>query len=360
MKTTDVITHKANRYYRQLAAFGPLGCLNIFNIKRAKMFESNRVSGYPYFIQVEVSTICNFRCRMCWFGLLHLDEVKEKFEGRMSYMSFDNFKKIFEEIKYTECVLLQGTGEPFLNPEIFEMIRYLRERRIPHIWIISNGSKITSEVSREIIDSRVGEICVSLDGATAKTYESIRKGANFEEVVSNLKGLVAEKRRRGVDYPQIALIFVALKTNIAEVSDFIRLAHEIGVNRVDIKEFSMPHPTLAHLTLDSDDRRYLLDALETSKSLGLPAFFFHSLMPEVMPPDRQKCTWPWTSFCVTIDGHVTPCWYNLFPEDASMGNIFEDGFKAVWNGEKYKEFRNRLSTGVPQKPNICEMCPGYQ
>jgi len=360
MKTMDQISHKASRYYRQFSHFGPLGCLNSINLKIAKMFQSRKVRGRPYFIQVEVSTICNFRCAMCWLGLLHLDEVKQKFEGRMKQMSFEEFKMIFKDIKYTESVLLQGTGEPFMNPEIFEMIHYLRDRKFPHTGIISNGSKITREMSREIIDTRISEICVSFDGAKAETYEEIRKGANFEEVLGNLKGLVEEKRLRGVDYPELALIFVALKTNIAELNDFVKMAHEIGVDRIDIKEFSMPHPTLTHLCLENEDRRYLIEALETSKRLGIRAVFYHSLLPEIMPTTRQKCYWPWTSLCVTIDGHVTPCWYNLFPDDTSMGNIFEDDFQSIWNGAKYQDFRTRLSTGIPEKPNICRMCPGYQ
>ncbi len=360
MKTKEKITNAASRYYRQLSHFGPMGCVNAFNIKTAKVLQPKKVHGYPYFIQVEVTTICNFRCAMCWLGLLHLDEVKEKFDGRMKHMTFEEFKKIFRDIKFTENVLLQGTGEPFLNPEIFEMIRYLRERNFPHVWIISNGSKITREVSREIIRSRVGEVSVSLDGAKAKTYEEIRKGANFQQVYDNLAGLIDEKRSRGVEYPKLALIFVALKTNITELPAFIEMAHELGVDRVDIKEFSMPHPTLTHLCLESDDRKYMIEAYEKSKELGVRAVFYHSLMPEIMPPTRQKCYWPWTSMCVTIDGHVTPCWYNLFPEDSSMGNLFEEDFQSIWNGPKYQEFRSRLSTGIPHKPEICQMCPGYQ
>ncbi len=360
MKMTRTIARKTSRYYKQLSIFGPMGCINALNLKRAKMLESSKVHAYPAFIQIEVSTICNFRCQMCWFGLLHLEEVKKKYEGRMRYMSFEDFKKIFRDIKYTESILLQGTGEPFLNPEIFDMIHYLHERRFPHTWIISNGSKITDEVSREIIDSRISEICVSLDGAHAETYEKIRGGGRFDEVCHNIEGLVEEKKRRCVAHPEVALIFVALKTNIAELPDFVRMAHKIGVNRIDIKEFSMPHPTLKHLCLDDGDRRYLVEAFETSKRLGIRAVFYHSLMPEIMPPSRQKCYWPWTSCCVTIEGHITPCWYNLFPEDASMGNIFEQDFESIWNGKKYQDFRSGLSRGIPEKPKICQMCPGYQ
>ena len=169
MKTKEAITYRASRYYRQLSLFGPMGCINALNLKRAKVFESSRVHAFPSFIQIEVSTICNFRCQMCWLGLLHLEEVKEKFDGRMRYMSFQEFQKIFRDIRYTESVLLQGTGEPFMNPEIFEMIHFLRDRKFPHIWIISNGSKITREVSRGSLDSRVTGICVSLDGARPET-----------------------------------------------------------------------------------------------------------------------------------------------------------------------------------------------
>jgi len=359
MKTKEAIARRAERYYQNVSSFGPAGLLNIAALKAARTFEPRVVHGYPSFIQVEVTTICNYRCEMCWLGLLHLDEVKERYKGRFKHMTFAQFEKIFRDIKYTECVLLQGIGEPFLNPDIFDMIHLLHDRRCPHIWIITNGSTLTREVSREIIDTKVGELCVSIDGATAETFEKIRRGGNFEEVIQNLKGLVEEKRVRGVDYPEVALIFVAMKSNIEEASGFIRLAHEIGADRVDIKEFSQPHPSLGHLQLDSADRKYLLEALETSRKLGVRAHFFHKLMPEVMPTSRQKCYWPWNSMVVTIDGYITTCWYNYHPQDSNMGNIFEQDFHSIWNGQKYQDFRDGLARSIPCKPVICQNCPGY-
>jgi radical SAM protein with 4Fe4S-binding SPASM domain len=359
MKFVQEISRRANRYYQQISRFGPMSFVNIVNLKRARMLEPERVRAFPSFIQVEVSTICNFKCEMCWLGLLHLNEVREKFDGRIRHMSLEEFQMIFRDIKYTECILLQGTGEPFMNPEIFDMIHYLREHKFPRIWVISNGSKITPEVNRNILDAKVWEICISLDGATAATYEEIRKGGEFETIVANLRGLVEEKRRRGVDYPQVALVFVALKTNIVELPDLIRLARDIGVDRVDVKEFSLPHPTLARLQLESGDRIHLKEAMALSKELGMRTLFYHRLMPEVMPASRQKCYWPWTSMVVTIDGHITPCWYNMFPSDTSMGNIFEQDFQSIWNGKKYREFRSGLSRGFRAKPQICQDCPGY-
>jgi radical SAM protein with 4Fe4S-binding SPASM domain len=356
---TARLRRRASKYITQVSSFGPMGLVNLAGLKAARMTEPRKVHAYPSFIQVEVTTICNYRCEMCWLGLLHLDEVKERYEGRFKHMTIDEFRTIFRDIKYTECVLLQGIGEPFLNPDFFDMIHDLHDRNCPHTWVITNGSRMTPEVSRDLLDSRVGELCISLDAATPATFERVRRGGNFREVVDNLSGLVEEKRRRGVDYPEIALIFVALKSNIQELPDLIRLARELGVDRVDVKEFSQPHPSLDHLVLDNSDREYLLEARRLSRDLGVRTVFFHKLLPEDMPTTRQKCYWPWNSMVVTIDGYVTTCWYNYHPQESNMGNIFEEGFHAIWNGEKYRAFREGLARGNPCKPTICQNCPGY-
>jgi hypothetical protein len=67
------------------------------------------------------------------------------------------------------------------------------------------------------------------------------------------------------------------------------------------------------------------------------------------PIDELPCDWPWRSSSVNHDGRVQPCCMSMGDDRATMGSFgAAEGFAAVWNGERYREFRERLSALIHQ------------
>jgi pyrroloquinoline quinone biosynthesis protein E len=167
----------------------------------------------PFIVQIEPTTKCNLNCISCTHSTYTKDMIGD--------LSFENFKKIINQIPTALIVKLQGMGEPFFNHDIVNMLKYSKQKGMI-TEVISNGT-ILNEEALKYLDSLV----FSFDGATKKTYEKIRVGSNFERVVGNIKKAVKLKKDT-----TICMSIVVLKENINELKEFVDLAKGLGVDAV--------------------------------------------------------------------------------------------------------------------------------
>src|SRR3712207_112994 len=117
------------------------------------------------------------------------------------------------------------------------MVRYASDRGV-RMGFNTNGTLLTPARSRELIEAGLGWLHVSLDGATAATYEGVRDGSDFALVRRNVLALVATRRRLARENPDLSLVFVAMRRNIGELQDVVRLAGEWGVGRLWVQNLS--------------------------------------------------------------------------------------------------------------------------
>jgi radical SAM protein with 4Fe4S-binding SPASM domain len=218
---------------------------------------------------------------------------------------------------------------------------------------------------------------VSLDGATAATYESIRANARFETVRRNVLGLVAAKRRLGSGLPRLSLVFVAMRRNIEELPDLVRLAADWGVGRLFVQNlshsFTDTDPAGAYREIrDFAGREALwrepdgrLEAVfaeasrvaaEEGVELRLPRLREDERPPRA--PGDLPCHWPYTSAYVTHRGRVQPCCMVMGADRAVLGDVAEHPFAEIWAGEAYASFRAALESAEP--PEVCAGCSLYR
>jgi len=145
-------------------------------------------------ISIEPSNICNAECIMCPY---------QKMTRKKEIRPMDLFKKIVDNcVSYgVKNFNLNFYNEPFLDPFIFERIKYLKSKNA-RVQLFSNGSVINVE---KILESGLDEIIFSIDGIKKETYELIRKGLNFEKVVNNVLFLIKKKKELGLKKPKIKL-----------------------------------------------------------------------------------------------------------------------------------------------------------
>ncbi len=184
--------------------------------------EPKKESSYPldtlYFYLTEG---CNLACRHCW--------IAPKFQsGGAVYASLplETLKDIVREGKPLGLAGVKLTGgEPLLHPNIFAILRFLREENLT-VTVESNGVLCTPELAREIALCGGHFVSVSLDGADAETNEWVRgvKGS-FDAAVQGIKNLV----EAGI-HPQI--ILTVMRKNHHQVEDIVRLAESLGASSV--------------------------------------------------------------------------------------------------------------------------------
>jgi radical SAM protein with 4Fe4S-binding SPASM domain len=271
-------------------------------------------------------------------------------------------------------VTLQGLGEPLMAPDLFRMLDYGAARGL-RMGFNTNATLLTRATAERLVDARLDWLHVSLDGATAATYESIRDGSRFDKVERNVRGLVDVMRSRQAERPRLALVFVAMRRNRAELPDVVRLAAAWGIPTLRVQNlshsFSDTDPAGAYREIrefaetealwqarSAEDDRIFAEAREVAGALGV-ALRLPELDGEAgAPPASPGCDWPWRSAYVRYDGRVQPCCMVMGGDRAILGDLAHEAFPAIWVGAAYEAFRAGLATGKP--PDVCRGCSMYR
>ncbi|MBX6312688.1 MAG: SPASM domain-containing protein [Isosphaeraceae bacterium] len=325
----------------------------------------------PRFLQVEPVGQCNLRCRMCPIPFRRDGPPY----GPPAFMDFDLFARLLDQFPELEELQLQGLGEPMMHPRFFDMVALAAGR----------GIKVSTNSNLTLLNARRAELCVtsglaelhaSIDGATAETYERIRVRSYFDRVIRNLEGLVEARRRLGSKTPAVQMVVVAMRQNLHELPDLVRLASRLTIDEVfvqhlchDFGESSLPaqyrpmrvfvdHETLAG-EAPARVERFFSEARAVAQELGVNLRLPRT-RPRLHPPGTpgpERCNWPWTGVYVSYQGLAMPCCMVATPDRIQLGNMAEAGAQAVWNGEAYRAFRAALSSEMP--PEVCRSCAIY-
>lgn len=298
----------------------------------------------PPLLFVEVTTRCNLRCFMCPHTFQNYENLD---------MDFDDFKGIMTQFPALSRLIPQGIGESLLWAPIFDAIGFARERGVS-VELNTNGTLLNETRARSLIESGIDVLTVSIDGATEDTYQSIRGGDTLRPVLHNLERMVALKRELGSSHPQLGVRTVALKRNMDEIPDIIKIALDVGVRRVTVQDMLDYGGRLADYLIDRDDFETLKQYRDEAATMGVDLILENFSRFE---RDRRRCISPWVSPYITREGYVTPCCIITDPSTINFGNVFETPFRDIWNGESFVEFRRAFREG--RAPAFCQSCPRY-
>ncbi len=325
----------------------------------------------PTYAQLEPVGQCNLRCRMCPIQFRRDGPP----HGPPAFMQFDVFTRLIDQMPALRELHLQGLGEPMMHPRFADMVAYAVRRGI-RVTTNSNLTLLNPARAERCVTSGLDTIHVSLDGATAKTYERIRVRAKLSRVLGNIELLREARRRLGSGRPLLRMVVVVMRQNLHELPDLVRLAHRCGMESIfvqhlchDFGEASLPEhyrPMRAFVQeqtlLEEDAGRIEASfgaARRTAQELGvdlrLPRTRPRPHAPGTPGPDR--CDWPWHGPYISYQGLSMPCCMIATPDRMNFGSMAEQGVEAVWSGDKYEAFRRALESDAP--PAICRSCSVY-
>jgi radical SAM protein with 4Fe4S-binding SPASM domain len=302
----------------------------------SNLFKTDRAWGRPVYLTIEPTNTCDLRCPVCetGAGILH----REK-----GHMSLGNFKLIIDKLGgHVNTLLFYFMGEPFLNKDAYDMISYASQRRI-FVSTCTNGHRVDPKA---IIESGIGEISFQIGGMTQETHEIYRVRGNLKKTLDNLTATVEEKKRHPETKTKIILGFIVMKHNEHEVEDFLKLARDIGVDQADVIAPCVRTIEQGKEFIPQNDEYWLYDR---------EAFDRGTLRPKVVP--NNWCDWLYYSTTIQWNGDVVPCCRDAQGEYI-MGNIFEQDFYEIWNGEKFRKFR-KLVNSDQGNLELCRLCSGY-
>jgi radical SAM protein with 4Fe4S-binding SPASM domain len=330
------------------------------NIALRPLRKSGKVIGLPAHLQVEITNKCNLKCLSCHRDLLYPNTTS---------MSFEDFKKVYDDIQPSR-INVSGLGEPFLNPDVFKIIRYAKQAG-SSVNCATNFTVVGNKLDK-LIESGIDQVKISIDAANRETFLKIRKKNLHDVVVENIIRLDKIKGEQGLKKPEVRFNFALQKENIDELFDTIELAKSLNVKSIYIQYLVYIDREGRKTKLVGDMtsgkiKSVLVKADKMSKSYGIRTnidmwmrefrLFWNNMQPiEKFAPNKKYCYFPWFSSWIDADGTVRPC--PIIPWKrgvALMGNSFKDNFTTIWNNKAYIEFRKAHAKG--KRPNeVCETC----
>lgn len=213
----------------------------------------------PERISIEISTFCNLSCGMCFLTGFR----QKKIAGAADYLNkfFDAslFKKIIDELSKNLSrkdlpfsVSLTG-GEPFLHPQIFELLRYAREKKVG-ITVYTNGTLIDSSFARKICEVMPAALMFSVDGPE-EIHDKIRGKGNFQKTCEAIKLVQLQKVVFMTKRPKIYINTVINNLNVGYLQDILFLAELFDVDGISFSHSQWSDSRLSFLTENEFEKR---------------------------------------------------------------------------------------------------------
>ncbi len=256
-------------------------------------------------IQVEVTTYCNAKCKYCPNSVL-------RNHWKPAHMGMDTFARLARAFPRTEMVHLQGWGEPLLHPDFFEMAKTAKKASC-RVGTTTNGTLCTAEVCDRLVEVGFDTVAFSLAG-TDQRQDEVRCGAGIESVLRAIELLDRTKARRGSVTPAVHIAYLALRSRLHDVVELPRLLEGLGVSQVVISTLDLvPHKDLASETLapeGPEEEAYFLSVLENAATEGRKRRVDIHYRLASHTREIGYCTEHVTrAVVVSTDGSVWPCVY---------------------------------------------------
>lgn len=319
------------KYFTIKRAVNALKIVSSFTISR--FVRKPIVWGYPVSYSIEPTNHCNLKCPECPSGLAALTRP-------LGLLKIDDFKIWIDQIKNTGFyVQLFFQGEPYINKQLPEMIKYAQKNKV-YISISTNGHFINESNVDFILENAPDKLIYSVDGLDEESYQNYRVGGTFAQVDNALRLLVKRKKELKKKTPFIEFQFIVMKQNEHLLNDVKNYCKTIGVDKLVFKtmQISSYENALKYLPENKKFRRY---------SIENGSFRMKGSV-------KNHCFALWRTAVITWDGKVVPC---CFDKDADyiLGILNGKSISDVWNSSAYNNFRGTVLANRRQT-KMCTNC----
>lgn len=286
-----------------------------YRINWEKCAKEKIILDYPLLVDIELSTVCNLHCPMCY-------TITDAFARNVKkgFMDFDLYKKIIDEIKgRVPAIRLSLRGESTLDPDFIKCILYAKQSGIREVATLTNASKLEPEFFERMMLAGMDWITISLDGIKEE-YERIRKPLMFEDTLRKIKEIKRIKKEYDAHRPvvKIQAIWPAIREHAEEF-------YNIFSPFVDLIAFN---PLIDYL--DSDT--------------------------EIIYDQEFSCPQHYQRLVIGVDGKVMPC-SNDEMSRVCVGDVNQQTVHEIWHGEELQKIRDghKKHLGFLDMP-LCKLC----
>ena len=282
-----------------------------------KEFPKRKISSdFPIYILIEPVSSCNLKCSVCFQS--DASFIKKEFMGKMD---FDLYKKVIDEAAAngTKAITFGSRGEPTIHPQIIDFIDYAKNKFL-EFKLITNATKLDDKLIHKIFQSNIDLVQFSIDSEDKKIYEKIRKFANFEKVLANVKR-----------YCEIKKDYKNCKT-VTRVS---------GLKVYDEQSEEGFHKFWGQYA----------DEIVFKKVAERWDTYNNKLNEDLLKP----CRFIWERMYVWFDGKINPCDAD-YKSYLSYGNVNKQSIKEIWNSKPFQDLKKTHLNNQRNKLTPCDRC----
>ena len=272
---------------------------------------------FPPYLQIEPTSICNYRCIFCY----QTDsEFNKRSKGFMGHMKLETFKLLVDQAEGNiEFVSLASRGEPLLCPYIKEMLAYTRDKFL-NLKINTNASVLDEKMSHSILTSGVKTLVFSADAADKNLYSKLRVNGKLEKILTNIKQFQEIRIKK---YPKSKIITRVSGVKINNQQNLDDMEKFWG-NFVDQVAFVNYVPW---------ENVYLSSFSEIQTS----------------------CSDLWRRMFVWWDGKVNPCDVD-YKSKLLSGHVKNNSISELWKSDNYNNLRKKHMSKLRNTVSPCNRC----
>jgi len=279
--------------------------------------EIKKVDNFPPYLQIEPTSICNYRCVFCF----ETDETfTNKKNGHMGQMKLELFKEVIDQAENNiEFISLASRGEPLACPDIVKMLEYTNKKFL-NLKLNTNASLLDEKKCHAILSGGVKTVVFSADAATEPLYSKLRVNGNLNKVLKNIENF---KKIKETKYPNSQIISRVSGVKFENTQD-LQSMEKLWGGLVDQVAFVNYNPWE-----NSYDKK---------------------------PNDIiEPCSDLWRRMFVWWDGKTNPCDVD-YKSHLSVGNFSKNSIEQLWNSENYNNLREKHSNKKRQTIKPCSSC----
>lgn len=304
---------------------------------------------FPLFMEIGPAARCQCRCIFCAFDYT-------KYKGAL--LSETYCKIVIEQAAQMglKSVMFAGEGEPLMNPSIIEMISYSKMHSLD-VSMTTNGVKLNSKRALNALPF-LEWLRFSVDAATPETYAIVHgcRPEHFGILVDNIKTAVSIKKEQHAKCV-IGVQAVLIPQNQNEIVRLACLTRSWGVDYFTVKPFSKHPSSVCDFDVEYGKVKLLEEQLRPIATDDFKIIFRTNAMEKLNEPrPYRECLAH--SFATYVDaaGFIYPCSMFLGQVEYAFGNIYEECFPAIWEGQQRQRVITRLrEEGVDRCREICRL-----
>ena len=276
--------------------------------------QSKILDDYPPYLQIEPTSICNYRCVFCF----ETDKsFTNKNSGFMGTMSYDLFRQIIDEAEGNiEFLSLASRGEPLACPDISLMLKYTIGKFL-NLKLNTNASLLNEEKCHAILAGGVRTVVFSADAADEKLYSKLRVNGKLSKVLKNIEQF---QKIRETQYQKSLIISRVSGVKFSEKQDFNSMKN-LWSGLVDQVAFVEYNP-------------------------------WENCYVKPTNNIKKPCSDLWRRMFVWWDGKTNPCDVD-YKSLLSVGKYPNKTLRQLWKSNSYTALREKH---LNQKRNLVKPC----